>query len=282
MAECPRCGLNNMVKAGSSGSCGACSESLQEAPADQPTAGVVRTEREALPARPPVSVASVDLKRFSTVATVLRWLLAGQLVVILMMIMVAYGMFDLVGKVQANEPISYADVVATERQATTLSQLYLFIFAVGAVLFVWWFYRAYQNLRSLRTTGHRFSTGWAVGAWFVPILNLFRPFQIAEEIWRGSDPDAPVDASVREGNASEVVRVWWFLMLGAGFFLNSLTLSDDLAAFKSSILRYMIGLVLTLVSCYYCLRMVRTVTFAQGARRAKLIQSVDEPSTAHI
>ena len=31
--------------------------------------------------------------------------------------------------------------------------------------------------------------GWAIGPWFVPILNLFRPWQIAVETWEGSDPD---------------------------------------------------------------------------------------------
>ena len=35
--------------------------------------------------------------------------------------------------------------------------------------------------------GLRYGNGWAIGAWFVPILSLVRPKQMANEIWRGSE-----------------------------------------------------------------------------------------------
>ena len=39
----------------------------------------------------------------------------------------------------------------------------------------------------------RYGTGWAIGAWFIPIFNLFRPKQIANDIDRASAPDAGHD-----------------------------------------------------------------------------------------
>jgi hypothetical protein len=82
-------------------------------------------------------------------------------------------------------------------------------FAAG-ILFMIWFYRAYQNLFALRTQG-RYGTGWAIGAWLVPILNLWRPKQIADDIWRSSDPDLPPNPA----NIWHAVKVpalmnyWW-------------------------------------------------------------------------
>ncbi|MBM3996772.1 MAG: DUF4328 domain-containing protein [Planctomycetes bacterium] len=32
--------------------------------------------------------------------------------------------------------------------------------------------------------GLTYTSGWAVRCWFVPILNFYRPVQIAQEIWR--------------------------------------------------------------------------------------------------
>jgi hypothetical protein len=53
------------------------------------------------------------------------------------------------------------------------------------------FRRAYRNLPALGAESPRFSSGWAVGAWFVPFLNLVRPKQIMDDIWRASDPALP-------------------------------------------------------------------------------------------
>lgn len=45
------------------------------------------------------------------------------------------------------------------------------------ILFILWFRRAYYNLHQVvKHLEH--SEGWAAGAWFVPILNFFRPYHI--------------------------------------------------------------------------------------------------------
>ena len=38
------------------------------------------------------------------------------------------------------------------------------------VAFVAWLYRAYANLPGLGDPGPEFARGWAIGAWFVPVL----------------------------------------------------------------------------------------------------------------
>ncbi len=79
------------------------------------------------------------------------------------------------------------------------------------IAFLCWFTRAYYNLPRLRVYPLRFDRGWSWGAWLVPILNLFRPKAIANDIWRGSD------AAVRQEAFSDwkkqpvpvVLHLWW-------------------------------------------------------------------------
>jgi hypothetical protein len=80
-----------------------------------------------------------------------------------------------------------------------------------AVLFLRWFYAAYGNLPLLSAGSPRFKRGWAIGAWFVPILNLFRPKQIANDIWRGSDPQLSPEASPdwSGGSLPGLYALWW-------------------------------------------------------------------------
>ena len=79
------------------------------------------------------------------------------------------------------------------------------------ILFLVWTYRADKNLRAFGTQGLRFTPGWAVGYFFVPIMGLYRPYQVFREIWRASDP-APAS---RVGQTWQFIRapallmVWW-------------------------------------------------------------------------
>ena len=58
---------------------------------------------------------------------------------------------------------------------------------VTAITFLKWIYRAYKNIQGFGAEGLRFSPGWAMGYYFIPILSLIRPVQVMSEIWRASD-----------------------------------------------------------------------------------------------
>ncbi len=87
---------------------------------------------------------------------------------------------------------------------------------VATVFFIAWFYRAYRNLTRLSVAQLRFRSGWAIGAWFVPVLNLVMPKQIANDIWRASSPAADVTTSAwRSLRVSTLIHAWWLLWLTA-------------------------------------------------------------------
>ena len=71
----------------------------------------------------------------------------------------------------------------------SLSQLGLLI-GTG-ITFLIWFSRAYRNLTALGASGLRSTPSMSVGWWFVPFYSLVRPYQLACEIWKASDPTVP-------------------------------------------------------------------------------------------
>jgi hypothetical protein len=85
-------------------------------------------------------------------------------------------------------------------------------FFVAMVMFVVWFYRARVNAE-----GHgwpqRQSRVWTITAWFVPLVNLWFPFQIMADIWRAG---LPTEA---RANRAILPGIWWTCLLA--FFLSS-------------------------------------------------------------
>jgi hypothetical protein len=77
------------------------------------------------------------------------------------------------------------------------------------ITFCMWFYRVYRNLRAMGITT-AFTPGWAPGSFFVPFLNLVRPFQIARETWMGSEASGSTEPA-----GSGLVSLWWALFLGS-------------------------------------------------------------------
>jgi hypothetical protein len=80
---------------------------------------------------------------------------------------------------------------------------------VTGITFLKWIYRAYKNIQGFGAQGLRFSPGWAVGYYFIPILSLIRPVQVMSEIWRASDD--PRNWPQRPG--SWLIGGWWTLFL---------------------------------------------------------------------
>ena len=53
--------------------------------------------------------------------------------------------------------------------------LYMISAILVTIFWMMWVHRSYRNLRRWVLRGSDYSPGWAVGYYFIPILNLFRP-----------------------------------------------------------------------------------------------------------
>lgn len=80
------------------------------------------------------------------------------------------------------------------------------IYITSIVLFIMWFRRAYHNLHLAGVTGLKFSEGWAAGCWFIPFVNLTRPYNIMEEIWDETQRITTVGHKIKDDS---LVGIWW-------------------------------------------------------------------------
>ncbi len=84
-------------------------------------------------------------------------------------------------------------------------------YIVTGIGFLIWFHRAHRNLPALGAKNLEYTPGWAVGGFFVPILNLFRPYKVAKEIWKASSPEVGVSDGVswEYAASSPLLGFWW-------------------------------------------------------------------------
>jgi hypothetical protein len=73
-------------------------------------------------------------------------------------------------------------------------------------------YLAHRNLEALGNSNLKFSHKWTIIWWYIPIYGLWKPYQIVKEIWKGSDPEQPVQSyhlwNSREYN---MLILTWFI-----------------------------------------------------------------------
>ena len=72
-----------------------------------------------------------------------------------------------------------------------------------------WIYFSAKNLRAFGATGLTIRPGWAVGWYFVPIANLWKPYQAMKEIWQASSE--PMDW--QNQRVSGLMPAWWALWI---------------------------------------------------------------------
>jgi uncharacterized protein DUF4328 len=83
---------------------------------------------------------------------------------------------------------------------------------VSLITLLVWVYAVHVNLPALGATKLDFTPGWSVGWFFIPIMNLFKPYQAVSEIWYRSQA-APHDGRPALGAA--LVGWWWGLRIAS-------------------------------------------------------------------
>jgi hypothetical protein len=92
------------------------------------------------------------------------------------------------------------------------------LFVAAAVAYIVWFHRAYTNLPRLGVPDPRHHAGWAIASWFVPVVSLFLPKRMHNDIWRASEPSLPWPArrELWDGTSlPDVHGAWWFTFIAS-------------------------------------------------------------------
>lgn len=156
----------------------------------------------------------------------------------------------------------------------------LLLYLSTGIMFIVWFRRAYRNLAAVGTESLRFEAGWAVGGWLVPFLNLVRPKQIMNDLWRATDPELPVPPGVawKQVRVPLLVHAWWLLFLlwlAVGVVAQNLGQGASTPQqFRGASIATLLGDALTLPAAVLACQVVNRITQRQQAR-AKQRSSAD-------
>ena len=88
--------------------------------------------------------------------------------------------------VYTSQEKAVADGEANDQRQQLIAIAYLVVFIVSGFLILKWIYRANYNARQLGASGMKFTPGWSVGWYFIPIFTLWKPYQAMKEIWKAS------------------------------------------------------------------------------------------------
>ena len=91
---------------------------------------------------------------------------------------------------------------------------YLLALAAAAVVFIVWLWRVRGNAEVFCDARHRRSRGWVIGGWFCPVVNLWFPKQIVDDVIAASDPRTPPRVPDLRGiRPHGLVLAWWITWL---------------------------------------------------------------------
>lgn len=121
---------------------------------------------------------------------------------------------------------SLDDAVSAEDTYIQVAGLNWFIWVIGAIMLIVWLAKVHTTTTSMLPGDRlrKYSKGWSIGAWFIPIANVISVPQIFAENQRIAE--APrINGTVTEAWRSTPIRpelVWWWLLTIGGSIVTQI------------------------------------------------------------
>ena len=199
------------------------------------------------------------------------------------------GEVELMNRIIDGQLVTLEEANTSDNRMAIAGVLTFAALVAATITFIAWFSRAYKNLPALGATELRYRAGWSIGAWFVPFLNLWRPKQIANDIWRASDPEARPDqgAEWRDKPVPGFLTTWWVLWV-VSLYAANLTLrlyigEETPQDIRRSDYADILHLWVDIGAAVLAIVVVRKITRRQAERHARIagavppIPAVDSP-----
>jgi hypothetical protein len=188
--------------------------------------------------------------------------------------------------------LELCDTLATAGSAAEIGMLF-----VVAGVFLYWLSRTIRVARALSPTPLRWSQGEAVWGFFVPFLNLVRPYQVIRDLFDQLAPDAVPEPAPQvrfEGAAGyrslpvvqappplpvphASIGLWWALFLVQRFVGYTMPPAAGAAAVSQSVLQLGMIVELVAIACVVlAVLVVRAVAGRLAERHRRVSHASDE------
>lgn len=148
--------------------------------------------------------------------------------------------------------------------------LQILVMLATFVVFILWFRRVRLNAEVFDASMQQMKPGWAVGAWFVPVANLWLPRRIAGGIWIAS-AQTHTDGSWRTVSVAPV-NLWWGAWVCSSLFSRYASQQYMKAEEAQEVMdaagRMLAADAFGIVAAVFAILFVRKLTRMQGERAA--------------
>lgn len=146
----------------------------------------------------------------------------------------SYFQYNLLISVQNQEFVSQESAEANDLREQIIGIVYTIVYLISAFFFIRWFRSAYINL-SKRTIINS-SISMTIWGWVIPIVSVFKPYQIMKEMWTDSSLQIRLKEPTYVMPSTTIIGVWWFFWLVTNvignyifkYAFNSETIADYL------------------------------------------------------
>jgi hypothetical protein len=111
---------------------------------------------------------------------------------------------DLLDRIESGALVGDDEIDANDTRIGAIGIVQTLVYVACAIVFIRWLRAAYRDADVLAPGVRRYGHGWAIGAWFVPFLNLWRPKQIVNDVWKAG-------AMPGDGRRPPVLLLAWWL-----------------------------------------------------------------------
>jgi uncharacterized protein DUF4328 len=187
--------------------------------------------------------------------------------------MVADGKrLSVVGRLLDGSGATPSEAVASDSFERLAAWLSLGSLVLGAAALLIWLHRIVVNNHAMQRRRLRFTAGWAVGWWFVPVMCLARPVQAVNESWKAADPSLPADPwQPPAGPTPLLIGAWWMLWLLGNLVLTvgSGLDSDTLQSLHDGTAVTLVGHLFLLAAAGLAMAVVWSLTQRQATLHAR-------------
>jgi len=136
------------------------------------------------------------------------------------------------------------------------------------ITFIMWFRRGYFNLNE-RTSCDK-AEGWAAGAWFVPIISLFYPYQIMKEMWiKTTNMLKAKLPEFKTQTKTTIIGVWWTIWIISNYIGNYtfrvIIKADTIEGLMDSSMADIIQSLINIPLAYLAIKMIKTYNVKEVA-----------------
>ncbi len=140
----------------------------------------------------------------------------------------SYLQYNLLNAFQNNEEISDLMISTNDYREQGIAILYLIAFIISSITFIQWFRRAYYNLGTFTSTDN--TEGWAAGSWFVPVISIFRPYQMMKEMNDKTIGFLKTKITDCIEDNSQLIGIWWGIWVISNYigkYVTKYAFKDD-------------------------------------------------------